>query len=293
MSYQKIVPQSHGGVVYREGIYFHSPSDFAKENLYYTHFGGMYTCDSDYEIDREYYHAFLLFRILKGSLHFKYRNRSFIARDGDVIFLDCKEYHRYWAESPVSFQWFHFDGCSTQAYFNLLYAQHGACFSNISQLYFQFNYILEELKSETPNDHKLSFLINNIIGILALPHSTRESPIIQKARQYILENYNKDIAVSDIAEYVALNKFYFSKLFKNTTGISPHQYLSYIRIKHAKRLLAETEYSVSHIAATCGFSCDSHFIRAFKKDTAFTPMQFRKYFDSSEFQNQPLELLCL
>lgn len=284
MNYQKLEPQPHGGVVHREGIYFHSSSDFAKENLYYIHFGGKYTCDQHYEIDRNYYHAFLLIRILKGKLNFEYRGRTFIARDGDVVFLDCKEYQHYWAEDFVTFQWFHFDGCSSQAYFDMLYATDGACFSNKGELFFQFNYILDELKSPDTNEHKLSFLIHNIIGILAIRDKKAEPDAVKKAKLFIQEHYNEDISVPDIARQVSLEAFYFSKLFKKSTGTAPHQYLSYIRIQYAKTLLAETTHTLSYIAEQCGYASDSHFIRAFKKDSSVTPTVFRRSFNPSEFR---------
>lgn len=285
MKYQKIEPQPHGGVVYKEGIYFQSPSDFAKEHLYYIQFGGMYTCDRTYVINRNYYHAFLLFRILKGKLNFEYRGDSFTAKDGDVVLLDCKEYHHYWADDLVTFQWFHFDGCSSQAYFDMLYTTFGSCFSSKTELYFPFNCIYEELKSTVPDEHKLSFLIHNIIGILALHDKKHEPEVVQKARQFIQGHYHENITVPDIAAHVALNAFYFSKLFKKKTGTPPHQYLSSIRIQYAKTLLAETSHSLSYIAEKCGYASDSHFIRAFKKETAVTPTQFRRYFDPSGFRN--------
>lgn len=285
MNYQKLTPQPHGGVVDKEGIYFCSPSDFAKEFLYYVHFGGKYTCDSTYEIDRDYYHAFLLFRVIKGHLHFEYRGKSFVAKDGDVVFLDCKEYHHYWADDLVTFQWFHFDGCSTQGYFDLLYDTHGTCFSDLAELSFPFNYILDELKSPDPQQHKLSFLIHNIIGILALRDKKQEPAVIQKARQFIHDHYHEDITIPDIAGHVALNPFYFSKFFKKVTKMPPHQYLSHIRIQYAKTLLAETTHTLTYVAAQCGYSSDSHFIRAFKKETSVTPTHFRKYFDASGFRD--------
>lgn len=285
MNYQKILPHPHGGIVCKEGIYFHSPSDFSKKHLYYIHFGGIYTCNNSYEIDRNYYHAFLLFRILKGELHFEYRNHSFTAKMGDIVFLDCKEYHHYWADSLVTFQWFHFDGCSSQAYFDLLHQQFGSCFSEKTELYFTFNYIFDLLKSNAPSEHKLSFLIHTIIGILALPDVHPESSVIIKVRQYIQDHFQENITVSDMAKYVSLDTFYFSKLFKKSTGVPPHRYLSYTRIKYAKVLLSETTHSLSYISEHCGYASDSHFIRAFKKHTAVTPIQFRRYFDPSGFQD--------
>ncbi|MFV0528678.1 MAG: AraC family transcriptional regulator [Lachnospiraceae bacterium] len=283
--YQEVKPQPHGGVTYKEGIYFHSPSNFAKEYLYYVLFGGLYTCNEHYEINRPYYPVFLLIRITKGNLHFNYLDSTFTAKTGDVVLLDCKKPHRYWADSLVTFQWFHFDGCSSQAYFDMLSARFGTCFSEKTGLYFTFNSILDELKSGTPDDHKCSVSIHDILSVLAESDKRLESSSVQKARQFIQEHFKENISVPDIASYVSLNSFYFSKLFKKTTGMPPHQYLTGLRIKYAKLLLAETSYGISHIAITCGFSHEMHFIRSFKTNASITPTQFRKYFDSSGFRD--------
>ena len=52
MDYQELKPRKdETGILNREGIYFHSPSDFARKNLYYIHFGGLYTCTFPYRVN--------------------------------------------------------------------------------------------------------------------------------------------------------------------------------------------------------------------------------------------------
>ena len=118
-----------------------------------------------------------------------------------------------------------------------------------------------------------------------MPNNQPESPIITKSRQYIQDHFHEPISVPDIAQHVALNPSYFSKLFRRHTGTPPHQYLSHIRINYAKILLAETTHNLSYIADKCGYASTSHFIRAFKQVTAITPTHFRRYFDPAGFRN--------
>ena len=98
------------------------------------------------------------------------------------------------------------------------------------------------------------------------------------------EHYREPVSVDDIAASAALSKYHFSRLFREKTGVSPHEYLSSLRLQHARKLILETSLSVEDIASRCGFSTASHFIRAFKKEMEFTPAAYRKYFDPSGFQ---------
>ena len=281
MNYQKLEPKKYElGIISKEGIYFNSPSDFAKINLYYPHFGGQYTCASPYRVERENYNTFLLIRVLEGKFHVNYDGDHSCVKAGSVIFLDCKKSHAYWAEMPVTFQWFHFDGCATQAYFNLLTEDgQSICFSDNAELSFQFGNLLNELKTDNGDDHKLSFLIHNILGLLAMPDKRKEPSTVTDALRYMTSHYQKNISVEDIARQLSLNPQYFSRLFKKYTGTSPHQHLVTLRLRRAKSLLLETSLSISQIADECGFMSSTHFIRAFKQENDITPQKFRKLYE--------------
>ena len=68
------------------------------------------------------------------------------------------------------------------------------------------------------------------------------------------------------------------------TGRTPHEYLSAVRLRHAKELLTETALSVEEIGFRCGFSSSTAFIRSFRQATSITPASFRKYFDPAGFR---------
>ena len=286
MNYSKLEPIEHeSGILRRDGIHFHSPSDFAKEHLYYPHFGGVYTCTFPYRVKRDYCNAFLLARILDGELHVSFLDRYFCAGAGTVVFLDCKHRHAYWAEEPVTFQWIHFDGCSTQAYFDLLVPEHGICFPDKPELFFQFQYLIDELKTDAGNDHRLSSLIHNILGLLAIPDKEKEPAAITEALRYLSLHFREPITVDVIASHIGLNPQYFSRLFKKHLHQAPHQYLNTLRLRRAKSLLIESDFTIQRIAEECGFSGSTHFIRVFKQENRITPQMFRKYFDPAGFRD--------
>ena len=142
-------------------------------------------------------------------------------------------------------------------------------------MFLPFDSILEELKTDHGNEHKLSFLIHNILGLLAGIEKRNEPSAVTGAIRYMTTHYRENISVADIAGYLALNPRYFSKLFKRHTDSSPHQYLLALRLRRAKALLLETSMSIQQIADECGFTSSTHFIRAFRKENDITPQKYR------------------
>lgn len=273
------------GILEKRGVFFHSPSPFARANLFYALWAAEYTCDVSYGVNRPYLNSFLLFRIIEGVLCFEYRDQKFQAKSGDVVLIDCKIPHQYRATGRVRFEYIHFGGNVSQTYCDMLYDKFGAHFPGRVETTFLFGYILSEIALPVPNDHKLSFLLHNIISILALPESKAYSPCVAEAQQYIHTHYQEPITVSDIASYVSLSQYHFSRIFKKETSLAPHTYLANFRLKKAKTLLLETNETVEHIATICGFFSTSHFIRAFKKEMEVTPSVFRKLFLPEGFEH--------
>lgn len=100
---------------------------------------------------------------------------------------------------------------------------------------------------------------------------------IQKAIDFIKQNYNKHILLEDIAKSAAMSRSYFSNTFKAVTGISPYNYLMTTRIEHATELLKNQNKSVMSIALECGFTSLSSFNKAFKQLVGTTPTQARNF----------------
>ncbi len=101
-------------------------------------------------------------------------------------------------------------------------------------------------------------------------------PEIRAARQYIQKNYQNPIKLGEVAEYVGFSEGYFSRLFAKVTGDSFTSYLQKIRIERAKKLLAETDLSVTEIAFQAGFSSIQCFYQTFHKAENCSPSQYRK-----------------
>lgn len=92
---------------------------------------------------------------------------------------------------------------------------------------------------------------------------------------YISDRLADNIQLSDLAELLGLSQFHFSRLFKQSTGVSPYQYVLQQRIECAKHLLKTTDLPIMEIALRCGFSSHSHLGKWFRQYVGVSPKTFR------------------
>ena len=100
---------------------------------------------------------------------------------------------------------------------------------------------------------------------------------IQKTLDYLKENYTQDISLESAAKICNLSYSYFSRTFKVIMGKSFIEYLNYIRISEAERLLICSDLNVTQIALNVGYSNPSYFIRQFKRLKGICPTIFRTH----------------
>ena len=100
---------------------------------------------------------------------------------------------------------------------------------------------------------------------------------VADALRFIHANYSRDLSLSAIAEAVHLSPFHLARLFKQSLGVAPHQYLIQVRVNNARSLLTagSGERSLAEIASAVGFADQSHLTRHFKRVLGVTPRQFR------------------
>lgn len=99
---------------------------------------------------------------------------------------------------------------------------------------------------------------------------------VQKAISFIRGNYYNPIKVTDVADYVCINRSYLYTLFEKTLGVSPQQYLSSYRISKACDLLKVTDLPIESIAISSGYNDPLVFTKAFRLDKGMSPSSYRK-----------------
>jgi len=99
---------------------------------------------------------------------------------------------------------------------------------------------------------------------------------LHRVLDYISANIEHDISLADLAQTACLSPFHFARKFNLATGISPHRYLSRVRLEKAMVELAVGKLSIAHIAFNAHFSSQASFTRAFHRATGMTPKEYQR-----------------
>lgn len=116
-----------------------------------------------------------------------------------------------------------------------------------------------------------------IDGICQLKNSKHYNQIC-RMQEYIKQNYqNINLSADSIAAVIGYSPYYFTKIFKDMTGMNINDYIRQVRIEKVKELLSLSDCKINEIPAMTGFTNPSHFFAVFKKDVGLTPSAYREY----------------
>lgn len=100
--------------------------------------------------------------------------------------------------------------------------------------------------------------------------------VVSRVKAYINENFAKNISLDDVSRMVDISPYYFSKLFKQEVGENFIEYLTEVRMKHARHLLEDPKYSIKEVCVMSGYGDPNYFSRIFKKYEGMTPSEYRE-----------------
>jgi len=109
---------------------------------------------------------------------------------------------------------------------------------------------------------------------ILVPTDTAERSAVRRARDYLVERYATDVGLEELAAVAGLSRAHLIRAFAKEFHITPHSFLTDIRIRAARRRLREGGLP-AEIALECGFADQAHFTRHFKARTGLTPGQYR------------------
>lgn len=277
------MPRLEEGILEDSEIYYFQPSDFAKKALFALQHIGIFHCDERYAATHPYWESILLIFIDSGLLETRYGGRQFTAGPGDAVLIDCRYPHRYAARSDLRFHYFHFTGSSSQDYCSLIREIYGsgylkgACSTETGRIFRNMMHQVRT-KGDRENEHRISVYIHMILCALVEAGTDRQAGTRRTMDQvitYMQDHLTENLSIEDMASAAGLSRYYFNRLFRQQTGVSPHRYFNNLRIQKARLLLHTTDDSVAQIAEACGFDNVSNFIRLFRSCTDMTPTAFR------------------
>lgn len=98
---------------------------------------------------------------------------------------------------------------------------------------------------------------------------------LRRVLEYVRAHLDRNASLAELSSLLGLSPYYFSRAFKTSVGMSPHQYIITQRIAEGRRLLATGRMSLAEVAHAVGFAHQSHFADAFRKATGTTPGRYR------------------
>lgn len=113
----------------------------------------------------------------------------------------------------------------------------------------------------------------------AVPETVVKTGVHQKVHEvalYLQTHIHESVSLEELAQRFFMSRSYLTRSFRNVTGFSVVEYMTYIRIQKAQQLLRESDRSITEIADLCGFGNITYFEKVFKEATGQTPVQYRK-----------------
>ncbi|MGD1900715.1 MAG: helix-turn-helix domain-containing protein [Geitlerinemataceae cyanobacterium] len=150
------------------------------------------------------------------------------------------------------------------------------------------NLLVAEMQQHQSTEALYLDSLANVLAVQLLRHhGTTSAPLpsydgglppkqLARVLDYVEASLAEDIKLADLAGLLNMSPFHFGRMFKQSLGISPHQYVIQQRLDRAKLLLKHSDRTIIDIAFECGFNSHSHLSKQFRKATGTTPTAFRR-----------------
>lgn len=152
----------------------------------------------------------------------------------------------------------------------------GAMLKNLLALNSQYVEEFTNLDTTEELCHWIVTVTQQFIETIEEGKGIRNLQVVQKAGDYMRNNFRKKITVEDVAHAVYLSPCHLSKIFKQELGCTIMEFLTKVRIEEAKKLLRNPKYNVIQVADDLGFKDPGYFTKVFKRSEGITPSQYRE-----------------
>lgn len=261
--------------------------------------------DTTWSMEPNRHEYYEMVYIKRGNAVFEISGYPAEIGPNDIIIIKPNQFHKFTVKSEAGCEFIvlnfkfvnkfdmQFSGVSLEFFLDFVSGKESGAFirlkvSQKNEIINLLNRILKEKEDPDIGSELLNYLLVMELFVLisrALKmewensiknKSSKLKELIQVAVSYIDNNYERDISLKDIAQYVFLSTSYFTRAFKEEMGISPINYLLKTRTERAKELLKDSTLKICDIALNVGFSNQQRFNDIFKKNVKMTPLKYRK-----------------
>lgn len=217
--------------------------------------------------------------VIEGEAAIGVEGRRLKFRPGDVAVYTSSIPHQFWALSDTcELCWFSVDGPVVEEFMLALGLQPGA-YAYGPPPVAQIEELIESFKGYTVQEQRhASLLAIRLIYEVADRISTTQVPsVVQQVQQFIHAEFaDPNLSVDSIAARLHYHRGSLSRVFHKHTGVTIIEYITQVRLHHARTLLAHTQDRISDIALRCGFHEPNYFCRWIHKHTGTTPSKLRR-----------------
>lgn len=276
------------GVLLTSQRFFAAPSPMARRVFFYVTRCGRYEYDEHFSFQDDCsvarldsHRNFFLLYLKSGRMHFQLQNTAFTLQAGQLALVDCRAPHAFFTDGPAASLWLHFDGALAPALFTEILSLHDGRQNIVlppeSPIPDQIDAVIDAVASGSASEAMRSQQLYGILCGLLLPPQPpdRTAGPVETAMAYIQTHLAQPISVPQLAAAVNLSSSHFSRLFRSSTGHSPHAYIVLRRIDAAKHLLLTTDLTVKEIACRTGYRSEVNFIVSFTGKVGLSPTAFR------------------
>ena len=236
---------------------------------------------------------YLVHYILSGKGRFSIGGKEYPLESGYGFLITPDELAFYQADEkdPWTYVWVGFSGIQAAEYINnigLSVRQPIFKSEESEEVYRIVKDMMEHNTYGLTHDLRRNGQLGVFLSIIAEGTKVAENDVdrantyVRKAVSFIQSNYCNPIKVTDVADYVCINRSYLYTLFQNSMGMSPQQFLATFRITKATELLQLTEFPIESIALSCGYQDPLVFTKAFKQMKKMSPTSYRKEMQKGE-----------
>jgi AraC-like DNA-binding protein len=245
---------------------------------------GHYHCVAGYGIDRAWYEYGLITYIRDGVMFLDYEGQHYEAEAGSILVLDCRKYHHFWAGEHMEFIWAHFIGDKSIEMVAEIIRLYGPVlrYSGGQQINHKLEELVAAFRYEQPMTMAWQAMRLTELIYLAYPDEymaesvSHNNQAVAFAIEYMKLHIGQTVSVDDLADFVHMSRFHFSRVFRQETGMAPYEYLLHLRMKLAQHLLKTTKQTIREIAFMTGYQSEAGFANAFTERIGLTPGQYRK-----------------
>lgn len=275
------------GEFVRSSRILHTPSEFARTNLFYLQEIGSLQAIKPHISRRQNLMSYLFFYITSGSGILNYDEKEYSISAGDCVFIDCQTpYFHQSSEDLWSLNWIHFYGPVIHSIYLKYVERGGQPVFHPDSLSALDGYWTQLYHLASSSDHIKDMKINeSIFSVLTLimgeswnpdarPLTSKQRSLIE-VKEYMDTHYMEKITLDRLSEGFLINKYYLERIFKEQFGSSVINYLLNVRITHAKQLLRFTDKSVEQVGLECGITPLYYFSRLFRQTEGISPSEYR------------------